>query len=124
MNKLNTLFIFFSLFTSIISFDAFAAGEKVSLIAPSVSTSMQGRSIISKMRWVETKPRYADGILVVVRSMLYDPLNYSYNSIDELKNAAESQFNISGENYHIYLYEITDDLGIHQLKHESYKAND
>jgi hypothetical protein len=94
----------------------------VALIAPSVSTRMEARSILVRNGWHETALRDASGILVVVRSMLFSPLMSSYDSIKELQDAAESELNISGENFHIYIYSITPDLGVSQIKHTSYKA--
>jgi len=101
-----------------------AEGLRVFVIAPSVSTSMEARSIRMKNGWIESKLRQADAILVVVRSMLFDPLNYSYNSVKELENDANRQLNISGENFHVYLYSIDDDMKVTQQKHLSYKASD
>jgi hypothetical protein len=96
----------------------------VAVIAPSVSTRMEARSILARLGWHETALRDASGILVVVRSMLFNPLSSSYESIKDLQEDAESQLNISGENFHLYIYSITPDLGATQLKHTSYKADD
>ena len=101
-----------------------ARGEKIAVIAPSVSTSIEARSIMRRLGWVQTNLREAQFILVVVRSMLFNPLNYSYDSIKELQDDADMQLNISGENFHIYIYQINDDLSVTQIKHASYKAND
>jgi hypothetical protein len=97
-------------------------GLKVAVIAPSVSTSMEARATIRQNGWSETSLREADVVLVVVRSMLFNPLGYSYESIGELKKDAEMQLNISGEHFHVYLYDIADDLAVTQLKHVTYKA--
>ncbi len=102
----------------------YARGEKVAIIAPSVSTSMEARSIMRRLGWFESNLREAKAILVVVRSMLFNPMNYSYGSIKEIRDDAERQLNISGANFHIYLYQINDDLSVTQLKHTSYKAED
>ncbi len=99
-------------------------GLGVYLIAPSVSTSMEARSIRMKMGWVDSSLRQADAILVVVRSMLFNPLDYSYDSVKELQDDAENQLNISGEKFHVYIYSIDDDMKVSQEKHLSYKAND
>jgi hypothetical protein len=99
-------------------------GLRVAVIAPSVSASMEARAIRQRMGWLEVSFREADAILVVVRSMLFDPLNYSYDSVKELSDDAEMQLNIAGENFHVYIYQITNDLGATQLKHVSYKASD
>lgn len=101
-----------------------ARGEKLAIIAPSVSTSIESKEILNRNGWVESNFRQAQGILVVVRSMLFNPLNDTYDSIDELNDDADSQLNISGDNFHIYIYQINDDLSVRQLKHVNYKAND
>jgi len=97
-------------------------GLSVAVIAPSVSTSIEARQVMRRFGWTETNFRNADAILVVVRSMLYNPLNYSYGSIKELQDDADMQLNISGENFHMYIYSIENDLSVNQLKHVSYKA--
>lgn len=84
--------------------NAHAGGEKVAVIAPSVSASIEARSIMRRLGWTESNLREAEGILVVVRSMLSDPLNYSYNSIKELREDADIQLNITGEKFHVYIY--------------------
>lgn len=99
-------------------------GLGVYVIAPSVSTSMEARSIRMKKGWAESSLRQADAILVVVRSMLFNPLDYSYDSVKELQDDAEGQMNISGENFHVYIYSIDDDMKASQEKHVSYKADD
>ena len=53
----------------------------------------------------------ADAILVVVRSSLSLLLRSSYDFIGELKEDADRQLNISGQKFHIYLYQLGDDLG-------------
>ena len=98
-------------------------GLSVYVIAPSVSTSMEARLIRMKNGWTESRLRQADAILVVVRSMLFNPLDYSYDSVKELEEDADSQLNISGENFHVYLYSVDDDMKVRQEKHVSYKAN-
>ena len=99
-------------------------GLSVYVIAPSISTSMEARSIRMKNGWSESRLRQADAILVVVRSMLFNPLDYSYDSVKELEEDADSQLNISGENFHVYIYSIDDDMEVNQEKHISYKADD
>jgi outer membrane murein-binding lipoprotein Lpp len=96
----------------------------VVVIAPSVSTSMEARSILSKQGWTETSLRNASAALAVVRSMLSNPLSSSYENYYELKQDAEGQLNISGENFHIYTFSLDDDLRAVQLKHISYKVQD
>jgi hypothetical protein len=106
------------------AFASVSEASEVAVIAPSVSTRMEARAILARLGWHETTLRDASGILVVVRSMLFNPLSWSYESIKDLQEAAEFQLNISGENFHIYIYSITPDLGVTQVKHTSYKADD
>ena len=63
-------------------------------------------------------------ILVVVRSSLFNPLSSSYETVCELKEDAEIQLNISGPNFHVYLYSMDDDLRVTQLSHRSFSATD
>jgi hypothetical protein len=98
-------------------------GLGVYVIAPSVSTSMEARSIRMKKGWSESSLRQADAILVVVRSMLFNPLNYSYDSVKELEADADNQLNIAGENFHVYIYSIDDNMAVSQETHISYKAD-
>jgi hypothetical protein len=98
-------------------------GIKVATIAPSISTSMEARAIRQRLGLIEVRLRDADAILVVVRSMLFDPLDYSYQGVRDLQRDAEGQLNIAGENFHIYFYQINDDFSVTQLKHSSYKAD-
>jgi hypothetical protein len=98
-------------------------GLRVYIVAPSISTSMEARSITMKKGWIESNLRQANTILVVVRSMLFNPLSDSYDSVKELQDDAESQLNISGENFHVYIYSIGDDMNVSQEKHFSYKAD-
>ena len=100
------------------------AATSVAVIAPSVSTSMMARSIIVQKKWIETKPKMADLILVVVRSSLFNPLRFNYESFGDLKHDAESQLNISGPRFHIYLYRLDDDLQCTQEAHTSFEARD
>lgn len=103
---------------------AMERGLGVFVIAPSVSTSMEARSIRMKKGWVESSLRQADAVLVVVRSMLFNPLDYSYDSVKELQEDAERQLNISGEKFHVYIYLVDDGMKVRQEKHASYKAFD
>lgn len=100
-------------------------GLSVAVIAHSVSTRMEAREVLRRQGWTETTNlRQADGILVVCRSGLTWPLNSSYDSIKELDDDADSQLNISGSNFHIYVYRINDDLSVDEVKHIHYPAND
>ncbi len=94
----------------------------VAVIAPSVSTSMEARRIIAGQGWTLGRFKTADAILVVVRSGLSLPLRSSYSFIGELKDDAEHQLNIAGPKFHIYLYQLGDDLDCTALKHISYDA--
>lgn len=95
-------------------------GLTVAVIAPSVSTSMEARRLISQQGWVRGRFKTADAILVVVRSSLGHPLRSSYSFIGELMRDAESQLNISGSVFHIYIYDLGEDLECKELRHVSY----
>lgn len=117
--------ILISLTQLIFAVTVFASGEKVAVIAPSVSTSIEARSLLKKNGWIESGLREADFILVVVRSMLMSPLNFSYDCYKELLFDAEGQLNIVGANYCVYLYQIDDDdLSLLEIKHFHYEAGD
>jgi hypothetical protein len=95
----------------------------VAVIAPTLATSSEARAILARQGWHESSLKRADAILVVVRSNLYDPLEFSYQSTVDLRKDADSQPNISGESVHIYLYSVDDRLGVSQLKHNSHKVD-
>lgn len=100
-------------------------GLNLAVIAHSVSTSMEAREVLRREGWSETSNlRQADGILVVCRSMLSYPLDNSYDSIKELDEDADSQLNISGSNFHVYIYRINDDLSVDEVKHIYYPADE
>ena len=58
----------------------------------------------------------------VVRSSLGHPLIGSYETIGELKEDIGRQLNLSGSVGHIYVYEITDELGAEEIFHSSFDA--
>jgi hypothetical protein len=93
------------------------------VIAPSVSTSMEARRVMARLRAKEVPLRGAAAVLVVVRSALYDPLQYSYESICNLKEDADNQLNIAGSNFHVYIFSIDDDLRAARVGHQTYTAN-
>jgi hypothetical protein len=101
-----------------------ARGEKVTVIAPSASTSIEAHAIMLRLGWVETNLREAQVILVVVRSMRYEPLSDLYGSHKELQEDANKQLNTSGPDFHVYIYRINDDLSVTQIRHTSYEADD
>ena len=94
------------------------------VIAPSISTQNESYRVMRKLQCSFSSFRDSDFILVVVRSELFDPLMLSYESVSELKRDSDMQLNISGSNFHIYIYGLNGDLSVNQLKHISYKAND
>lgn len=111
--------------TSVWSSSVWSANESLSVyvIAPSVSTSMEARSIRQRNNWTEaTDARTANAILVVVRSALFNPLNDRYDSLKELEKDADNQLNIAGPKFHIYLFQLQSDLSVSQVKHTSYEA--
>jgi hypothetical protein len=84
---------------------------------------MEARNVRAKLGWAETANwKTADGILVVVRSMLLNPLRSHYECACELKDDAERQLNISGQNFHVYVYRLDDDLSVTQVAHQSWEA--
>ena len=95
----------------------------VYIIAPSVSTSIKAREIRMQLGIPEVSLRYAAQILVVVRSSLYNPLMYSYDNTFELNKDAEWQLNISGPNFHVYLYSMDDNFRVTQISHTSFPAD-
>ena len=97
---------------------------EVAVIAPSVSTSMKAREVRYQMKWQEVSPKCVDYILVVVRSGLSYPLQMNYDSYGELKDDAENQLNISGSNYHIYLFYIEKDLSVTEVDHKYFESDD
>ena len=101
------------------------AGLNLAVIAHSVSTRIEARAVLRRQGWTQTDDfRRADGILVVCRSSLTYPLDASYPSIRDLDRDADSQLNISGPLYHVYLYRIDSDLSVSEVRHVHYKAND
>jgi hypothetical protein len=98
--------------------------RNIVVVAPSVSTSMKAREIRMAAGLHEVALRYATRVLVVVRSSLFDPLDYSYNSFGELEEDADNQLNISGPNYHVYVYDLDDDLRPSRVSHKSFEADD
>ncbi len=94
------------------------------VIAHSVSTRMKAREILINTRLYESSLQQAEGALVVCRSVLFNPLNYSYESVNELSEDAANQLNISGSYYHIYIYSFDDTLRCQQVKHTSFPADD
>ena len=111
----------FSLAPSVVSAER---ALNVAVIAHSISTSMEAREVRRRNGWTETDLRQADAILVVCRSGLNWPLNSSYDSIKELDDDADSLLNISGSNFHIYIYRINSDLSVDEIKHVHYPADD
>lgn len=100
-------------------------GLSVAVIAHSISTRMEAREVLRRQGWTETTNlRQADAILVVCRSGLNWPLNSSYRSIKELNDDADSQLNIGGSNFHIYVYRINDNLSVDEVKHIHYPASE
>jgi hypothetical protein len=86
---------------------------------------MEARRLILKNPGVmsESSLRRADGLLVVVRSALPQPLRAAYDTYCERKEDAERQLNIAGPNFHVYVYRLNEDLSVQQIRHESYPAD-
>jgi hypothetical protein len=101
-----------------------AAGERVYVIADSISTSMEAQRILYRQRWTAVPLRRAQFALVVVRSELEMPLMGFYSSVAELKEDAEMQLNITGSNFVVYVFTLDDDLRPTELKRIAYPADD
>ena len=100
-------------------------GLNVVVIAHSLSTRAEARAVLRKQGWFETENlRQADGILVVCRSNLKTPLSDNYISKKELDEDADSQLNISGANFHIYVFRINDNLSVDEVNHVRHEAGD
>ncbi len=96
----------------------------LAVIAPSLSTRKVANGLLLNLGVSACEPKSASGVLVVVRSGLFRPLDTNYPSYRELMEAAEGQLNIVGENYHIYIFEFQHDLTLSQVLHKSFKAED
>ena len=94
------------------------------VIAPSASTRLEATRMLQGCRWLDTTVvRDADLVLVVIRSSGEQPLAPSYDTLRWLRDAANSQMNDSGAQFHVYLYMIREDLTFLQSSHRSYDAN-
>ncbi len=98
--------------------------QGVVVIAPSLSTSTKARQIRQSAGLSEVPLRHARAVLVVVRSSLFNPLWQQYDSVHAIKEDAERQLNISGPKYHVYVFELDDDLRPLQVSHESFGARE
>jgi hypothetical protein len=116
--------VFFLLFLSIGAVAQAPQHLDVWVVAPSVSTSMESRTILRKLGWTEVPLRRAQAVLVVVRSSLSLPLRIHYDSTCELKQDADLQLNIMGPSFHVYVYRLADDMSVTEAEHTSYKADD
>lgn len=102
-----------------------AQGPIAYVVAPSAGTLREAQRMLRFCRWSDTTAvRDADFVLVIVRSSGPDPMEPSYDSLKWLRDAANSQLNDSGAQFHIYLYSIRPDLSFLQASHHSYDAND
>jgi len=85
---------------------------------------MVARDILRGLGVTEVKLRQATEILVIVRSSLSNPLNFSYDTAADLKKDADGQLNISGPSFHVYAYSMDDDLRVVQTQHHMIEAKD
>lgn len=100
-----------------------AQGLVAFVVAPSASTRLEAERVVKGCRWADTTVvRDADLVLVVVRSSGTEPMAPSYDSLKWLRDAANSQMNDSGAQFHVYLYMIRQDLSFLQSSHQSYDA--
>lgn len=97
--------------------------EGVAVIAPSISTSAKAREILAETKIKQIPFRYAEKILVVVRSALFNPLQATYDSVGELQGDSDRQLNIAGPKFHVYVYSMDDDLKVTQVSHKSLDAD-
>ena len=80
---------------------------------------------MQKQGWGQaTNTTQANGVLVVCRSGLSYPLNSSYRNIRELNDDADSQLNISGSNFHIYVFKLNGNKTVSEAQHVYYPATD
>jgi hypothetical protein len=100
-------------------------GPVAYVIAPSGSTRLEARRILRVCRWTDTTAVLdADFVLVVVRSSSSEPLAPSYDSLKWLWDAATSQLNESGAQFHIYLYSIRQELSFLRFLESSHRSYD
>jgi len=98
-------------------------GSRMTVIASSSAARDVARQVMRQSGWSEAKPKQADGVLVVVRSSMYDPLfTRSGSCFCDLRKNAERQPSLSGSKYHIYVYRLNDDLTVTKLKHTTRDA--
>lgn len=101
-----------------------AQGPIAYVVAPSAGTLREARRMLRICRWSDTTAvRDADFVLVVVRSSGSEPMEPSYDSLKWLRDAANSQLNESGAQFHVYLFAIRQDLSLLQTSHHSYDVN-
>lgn len=98
--------------------------EEYSVIAHSLSTQSEARKVLSQIGETSYSLSTKNLVLVVCRSGLMFPLNSSYDSLGELNSDADSQLNISGENFHIYIFQMNNDGSFSENQHVNYKAED
>jgi hypothetical protein len=99
-------------------------GLNVAVFADSISCQQLSRSVLRINGIIESQLKLADVVLVVVRSSLSYPLNYSYDSLSALKRDSEMQLNITGPNAHIYVFSIDDTLRTTEVFHTKFKWDD
>ncbi|GMV36120.1 MAG: hypothetical protein AMXMBFR61_06280 [Fimbriimonadales bacterium] len=98
-------------------------GSRMTVIAPSTAAREVARQVMRQSGWSDAKPKQADGVLVVVRSSMYNPLFTSSRScFCDLRRNAERQPSLSGSKYHIYVYRLNDDLTVTEVRHTTRDA--
>ena len=93
------------------------ASEGIAVIAPAEATLEIAEQIRMRLGREEIPPKQAESVLVVVYSGLDNPLSYSYNLYGELVQDADDQMDIKASMFHAYIYQINDDLSVHQIEH-------
>lgn len=98
-------------------------GSRMTVIAPSMAARDVARQVLRQSGWSEAKPKQADGVLVVVRSSMHNPLLTSGRTcFCDLRKNAERQPNLTGSKYHIYVYRLNDDLTVTEVQHTTREA--
>jgi len=102
----------------------YAQNASVIVVAPAGNnhaTNMEAQSVMRANNWTQGyDPRQSDGVLVAVRSSRFWPLADQYENLDTVRNAAEWNEQHDGYSFHVYLYQINQDLSLSQIAYESY----
>jgi hypothetical protein len=95
------------------------AHDGVAVIALSDFTEKKAREIMKQRRLSKVPLNGASEILVIVGSVMDDPLDEEYDSVCDLMEDADRQFNMVGPDFHLYFYEMNENLEAKQISHET-----